>query len=51
MRSGSNLRTVVVRKGGRVLLTPENTDYPIITIDPEQGFSVWGTVTFVVHKV
>ena len=41
----------MVRKGGRVLLTPENTDYPIITIDPEQDFSVWGTVTFVVHKV
>jgi DNA polymerase V len=41
----------MVRKGGRVLLMPENTDYPIITIDPEQDFSVWGVVTFVVHKL
>ena len=41
----------MARKGGRVLLIPENSDYPTITIDPEQNFSVWGVVTFVVHKV
>ena len=41
----------MVRKNGRVLLMPENPDYPTITIDPEQDFSVWGAVTFVVHKV
>lgn len=41
----------MVRKGGMVLLMPENKDYPVITIDPEQDFSVWGVVTFVVHKL
>ena len=40
----------MARKGGRVLLTPENPDYPTITIDPEQDFSACGIVTFVVHK-
>ncbi|WP_436395111.1 LexA family protein [Acidithiobacillus ferriphilus] len=41
----------MVRKGGMVLLMPENKDYPVITIDQEQDFLVWGTVTFVVHKL
>ena len=41
----------MVRKSGKVLLAPENPEYPAITVAPEQDFSVWGVVTFVVHKV
>jgi SOS regulatory protein LexA len=40
----------LLRKGGKVILQPENPDYPTITVDSEQDFSVLGTVTFVVHK-
>lgn len=39
------------RKGQRVMLVPENPDYPTIAVGPEQDFSVWGVVTFVVHAV
>lgn len=39
-----------LNEGGKVLLQPENPDYPTITISPNQDFSVMGTVIFVVHK-
>jgi SOS-response transcriptional repressors (RecA-mediated autopeptidases) len=40
----------LMRKGHKVLLQPENPDYPTITVSPDQDFSVLGTVIFVVHK-
>ncbi|MDD5126053.1 LexA family transcriptional regulator [Methylovulum sp.] len=40
----------LLRKDGKVLLQPDNPDYPTITVSPDQDFSVMGTVTFVVHK-
>ncbi len=39
------------RKGQRVMLVPENPDYPTIAVRPDQSFTVWGVVTFVVHPV
>ena len=35
---------------GQGWLVPANPDYPRIRISPEDAFSVWGTVTFIIHK-
>ena len=35
---------------GQGWLVPANPDYPRIRISPEDDFSVWGTVTFIIHK-
>ena len=35
---------------GQGWLIPANPDYPRIRISPEDDFSVWGTVTFIIHK-
>ena len=35
---------------GQGWLVPANSDYPRIRISPEDDFSVWGTVTFIIHK-
>ena len=35
---------------GQGWLVPANPDYPRIRISPEDDFSVWGTVTFKIHK-
>lgn len=35
---------------GQGWLVPANPDYPCIRISPEDDFSVWGTVTFIIHK-
>ncbi len=32
-------------------LVPENGDYPTIQISEGMDFSIWGVVTFVIHKV
>ncbi len=40
----------VVRKEGKGWLMPANPDYPEIEIKPGDDFSVWGTVTYVIHK-
>lgn len=40
----------VVERQGRGFLVPANPDYPEIPINPGDGFSVWGTVTYVIHK-
>ncbi len=39
-----------VRNGDRAWLVPANPDYPEIEIKPEDDFTVWGTVTYVIHK-
>lgn len=35
---------------GQGWLVPANPDYPRIRISSEDDFSVWGTVTFIIHK-
>ena len=40
----------VVQEGNRAWLRPANPDYPEIEIHPEDDFSVWGTVTYTIHK-
>ncbi|MGC9362477.1 MAG: LexA family protein [Candidatus Syntrophosphaera sp.] len=36
---------------GNYYLCSENTDYPVICVDQELEFFVWGVVTYVIHKV
>ena len=35
---------------GQGWLVPANPDYPRIPITPDDEFSVWGTVTYIIHK-
>jgi len=39
------------RKDGVIKLIPENPDYQEIVIHQEQELTVWGVVSFVVHKL
>lgn len=34
----------------RAVLVPDNPDYPPIAVSPEADFSIWGVVTFTIHK-
>ncbi len=38
-------------KNGEVWLQPENPNYPIIKVTPENSFVIWGIVTNVIKKV
>lgn len=33
-----------------IYLVPENSNYPILKIEKEVDFQVWGVVTYVIHK-
>ncbi|MBM3468771.1 MAG: translesion error-prone DNA polymerase V autoproteolytic subunit [Alphaproteobacteria bacterium] len=37
-------------EGQKVILKPENPDYPSLTITEEMAFSIWGVVTSVIHE-
>lgn len=39
-----------VKEGDQGWLVPANPDYPRFKISPEDDFSVWGTVTYIIHK-
>ena len=39
-----------VRRKGEGWLVPANPDYPRIKVTPDDIFSIWGTVTYVIHK-
>lgn len=39
-----------VKEGNQGWLVPANPDYPRFPITPEDDFSVWGTVTYIIHK-
>jgi DNA polymerase V len=39
------------RRGGVVKLVPENKIYPVLVVRPEEEFSVWGVVTYNLHKL
>ena len=40
----------VVRRKGKVWLVPANKNYPEIAINEGDDFSVWGTVTYTIHR-
>ena len=39
------------KKNGRVFLLPENKEYKIIDVTHNETFSIWGIVTYVIHKL
>ena len=39
-----------VLEEGQGWLVPANPEYPRIRISPDDDFSVWGTVTYIIHK-
>lgn len=41
----------LVRRNGRVLLVPENPDYPEFDITNREHVHIWGVVTYAVHKL
>jgi len=41
----------VVKKKGKLFLTPENDVFQPIEITEEMDFNIWGVVTYSIHKV
>ncbi len=41
----------LIRRKGRVLLMPENENYPETDITEREHVHIWGVVTYVVHKL
>ena len=41
----------LVRRNERVLLVPENPDYPELDIPEHEYVHIWGVVTYVIHKL
>ena len=39
-----------VKRDGVGWLVPANPDYPELKVTPDDQFSVWGTVTYIIHK-
>ena len=39
-----------VEENGVGWLVPDNPEYPRLRVDPEDDFSIWGTVTYIIHK-
>ncbi|MCQ2224153.1 MAG: LexA family transcriptional regulator [Paludibacteraceae bacterium] len=40
----------VVEREGTMFLVPANNSFPEIEVKPADTFSVWGTVTYIIHK-
>lgn len=40
----------IKKKGKKIFLCPENSKYPSTEITEESDFSIWGTVSYVIHK-
>ena len=41
----------IIKKGNKLFLKPENKNYDVIEINPENELSIWGIVTFVIKKI
>ena len=39
-----------IKRDGVGWLVPSNPDFPEIRVTPEDQFSIWGTVTYIIHK-
>lgn len=39
-----------VEENGTGWLVPDNPKYPRFKVNPEDDFSIWGTVTYIIHK-
>lgn len=41
---------LVQQRNGKRWLVPANSDFPMMEIKEGDSFSVWGVVTFIIHK-
>ncbi len=41
----------LIRENGKRYLIPDNPDYPKIVIEDWMDLTIWGVVTYVIHKV
>ncbi len=41
----------LAKRQGKLMLVPENTQYPPLAITDTMAFEVWGVVTYVIHRV
>jgi len=41
----------IQKQNGRVFLTPENPNFPPLEITGEMELSIWGVVTYVIHRL
>ena len=41
----------LLRKNGKVLLAPDNPDYPVIDITDREHVHIWGVVTYAIHQL
>ena len=39
------------KRKGKLMLVPENQQYPPLAITETTAFEVWGVVTYVIHRV
>ena len=39
-----------VEENGEGWLVPDNKEYPRFRVTPDDDFSIWGTVTYIIHK-
>lgn len=39
-----------VEENGEGWLVPDNREYPRFKVTPDDDFSIWGTVTYIIHK-
>ena len=39
------------KRHGKLMLMPENQQYPLLAITETTAFEVWGVVTYVIHRV
>jgi len=44
------MKTIKLGKN-EVYLIPENPEYPTITVTADNQFTIWGVVTYVIHKL
>lgn len=44
------LKRFEIRGDGEGWLVPANPDFPEIRINPDDDFSIWGVVTYIIHK-
>lgn len=40
----------LIKKSSGIFLYPENKDYPILEINKESDFQIWGVVTYTIHS-
>jgi len=40
----------IAYEDGQAWLVPANPDYPRFKVTPDDDFSIWGTVTYIIHK-